>query len=257
MGQKLWNPSRPLNWAWSAISLDMIQMLWLDKNTKGDGYNVIQPNPSGVSTESSQWPEYLPHKFNSPKRTELADNTFFWCALFNIQLVQRRSKKQHLSQELLGKAFRGRREVASVLAALLSPEGQHRIACGAGIDVVRGIRTANSWVELPSWGKIHHCWGWHPMVFYFFRVMKIPMLFVNVWIVTVNSPVHWRFFGRGHRLCFRKGKKKTAGQRLQLGCETHWLIIIVPIKFASWKSGWLHRILSLWFLCHYIPSISP
>jgi hypothetical protein len=86
--------------------------------------------------------------------------------------------------------------------------------------------------------------------------MKIPMLFVNVWIVTVNSPVHWRFFGRGHRLCFRKGKKK-AGQRLQLGCETHWLIIIVPIKFASWKSGWLHRILSLWFLCHYIPSISP
>ena len=112
------------------LTRHFFQMLWLDKNTKGDGYNVIQPNPSGVSTESSQWPEYLPHK------------------LFKGD--QRSSTSASLSQELLGKAFRGRREVASVLAALLSPKGQHRIACGTGIDVVRGIRTGNSWVELPS-----------------------------------------------------------------------------------------------------------
>ena len=46
--------------------------------------------------------------------------------------------------------------------------------------------------------------------FLFYSGHKNPLLLLNVWIVTVNSPVHWRFFGRGHRLRFRKGKD-TAG----------------------------------------------
>ena len=53
-GSKITKPFRAIGfWSWSAISLDMIHMLWPHENTRDDGFLITWYNPRGLSTKGA------------------------------------------------------------------------------------------------------------------------------------------------------------------------------------------------------------